>query len=44
MKTRDRVYYLGAILSLIAMCSRYSTLSISMLIVGFVLVLVGYVK
>ena len=44
MITRDRVYYLGAVISLISLCCRHSALSTTMLIVGFIMVLVGYVK
>lgn len=42
--TRDRVYYVGAAISLIALCSRPSPVTSVMLVVGFVLVLAGYIK
>ena len=41
---RDKVYYAGAILTLISLCCRYSTLTAVMLVVGFCMVLTGYVK
>lgn len=44
MKTRDRVYYLGVILSLIALCTKHIGISAVMLSVGIIMVLVGYMK
>ena len=41
---RDKVYYVGALLSLIALCCNYSSISITLLVVGFLMTLVGYVK
>lgn len=41
---REKIYYLGAILTLIALCCNYSTLTVVMIVVGFSMVLAGYVK
>ena len=41
---RDRTYYIGAILSLISLCCRFSTASVVLLIIGFSMVLTGYIK
>jgi len=41
---RDNVYYVGVILTLIALCCEYSTFMVVMLVVGFCMVLAGYVK
>jgi len=41
---RDRIYYIGAILTLIALCCNYSAVNVVMIVIGFSMVLTGYIK
>lgn len=41
---RDKIYYVGIALSLISLCCKFSAASVVLLIVGFSMVLTGYIR